>query len=158
MASDTTNTHRLWFLDTLLAIRIAHNEGQDGISLIEQWAPYGDSPPLHFHRTEDEAFHVIEGELRIRVEQNERRLGPGQSLLALKGVAHTYRVESAQGAHWLVITTHGDFERFVRALARPAEQPTLPPRSGEPTPEAIQRLTETARAHGIEIVGPPLHS
>jgi quercetin dioxygenase-like cupin family protein len=137
-------------------IRIAHKEGQDGISLVEQWAPYGDSPPLHFHRTEDEVFHVLEGELRIQVEQNELRLGPGRSLLARKGVAHTYRVDSAEGAHWLVITTHGDFECFVRALARPAKHPALPPPSGEPTPEAIQLLTETARAHGIEIVGPPL--
>ena len=157
MASQTKNTDQLWFLDSLVAVRIAHNEGQDGISLIEQWAPYGDSPPLHFHRTEDELFYVLEGKLGIQAQQEERRLKPGQSLLAPKGIAHTYRVESSEGAHWLVITTHGDFERFVRALARPAEQPTLPPSSGEPTPEAIQLLTETARAHGIEIVGPPLH-
>ncbi|RJP52914.1 MAG: cupin domain-containing protein [Anaerolineaceae bacterium] len=156
MAS-STNTDQLWFLDSLVAIRVAHSAGQDGISIIEQWAPYGDSPPLHFHRMEDEVFHVLEGELRIQVEQGERWLGPGQTLLAPKGVSHTCRVESSEGAHWLVITTRGDFERFVRALARPAEQPTLPPTAGEPTPEAIQQLSETARAHGIEIIGPPLH-
>lgn len=157
MASDPNNVDQLWFLDSLVAVRNAHNEGQDGISLIEQWAPYGDSPPLHFHRTEDELFYVLEGELRIQVQQEELRLKPGQALLAPKGIAHTYRVESSGGAHWLVITAHGDFERFVRALARPAEQPTLPPPAGEPTQEAIQQLSETARAHGIEIVGPPLH-
>jgi hypothetical protein len=55
------------------------------------------------------------------------------------------------------MTTRGDFERLVRALARPAEKIALPPPTGEPTPEAIQLLTETARAHDIEIVGPPLH-
>ncbi|HXH06961.1 MAG TPA: cupin domain-containing protein [Vicinamibacterales bacterium] len=156
MASHTQDSEQLWFLNSLVAIRIAHNIGQDGMSLIEQWAPHGDSPPLHFHRTEDELFYVLEGELRIRVQQEERWLRAGQTVLAPKGIAHTYRVESSEGAHWLVITTHGDFERFVRALSRPAEQPTLPPLSGAPTPEAIQHLTEIARAHGIEIVGPPL--
>jgi hypothetical protein len=68
-------------------------------------------------------------------------------------VPHTYRVESADGAHWLTITTRGDFERFMRALARPAEKLAYLHHLGEPTPEAIQLLTETARAHGIEIVG-----
>lgn len=100
---------------------------------------------------------LLEGELRFQVGPHELRLYPGQSLLAPKGVAHTYRVESSSGARWLTVTTRTDFERFVRALARPAEQPTLPPPAGEPTPEAIQRLTETAQGHGIEIVGPPLH-
>ncbi len=157
MAPVASTTCHLWFLDTLLTIHIANNEGGDGISFLEHHAPYGDSPPLHVHRTEDEAFHLLEGELRFQVAQEERRLVAGQSLLAPKGVPHTYRVESVTGARWLTVTTRGDFERFVRALARPAEQPTLPPRSGEPTSEAIQLLTETARAHGIEIVGPPLH-
>lgn len=74
-----------------------------------------------------------------------------------KGVSHTYRVESPAGARWLTVTTQGDFERFVRVMARPAERMELPPSSGTPTPAAIQRLKETAHAHGIEIIGPPLH-
>ncbi|MDR7483220.1 MAG: cupin domain-containing protein [Armatimonadota bacterium] len=130
--------------------------GKDDISLIEHRAPFADSPPLHIHHTEDEAFYLLEGALRFQVGHEERRLSPGQTLLAPKGLPHTYRVESSAGARWLTVTTRGDFERFVRTLARPADQPTLPPPAGEPTPEAVQRLSEMARAHGIEIVGPPL--
>jgi hypothetical protein len=118
---------------------------------------HGETPALLFHRAEDEVFYVLEGELRFQVGRVERRLGPGQSLLAPQGVPHTYRVEARAGAHWLTITTRGDFERLVRALAHPAEKIALPPLAGEPTPEAIQLLAETARAHDIEIVGPPLH-
>ena len=151
-------THRdLWFLNTLVTVHVAYNEGADGISLLEHRAPHGDSPPLHVHHTEDEVFHLIEGELRLQIDGETRRLGPGQTLLAPKGVPHTYRVESPAGARWLTVTTHGDFERFVRALARPAERLTVPPPAGAPTSEAMQHLTETARTHGIEIVGPPLH-
>jgi mannose-6-phosphate isomerase-like protein (cupin superfamily) len=153
---DAATVDHLWFLDTLASVHVASSQGTVGISVLERRAPYGDSPALHLHRAEDEVFYILEGELRFQVEHEQRRLGPGQTLLAPQGVPHTYRVESAEGAHWLTITTRGDFERFMRALARPAEKLALPPPSGEPTPEAIQRLAETARAHGIEIVGPPL--
>jgi len=77
-------------------------------------------------------------------------------LLAPKGVPHTYRVESREGARWLVITTRGDFERFVHALSRPAERPELPTSQGPPTPEQADALAAAAREHGIELVGPPL--
>ena len=98
----------------------------------------------------------IEGELRMWAGDAEIRIGAGQSLLAPKGVPHTYRVESPGGARWLVVTTRGDFERFVRELSRPAERPGLPAPQGPPTPEQEDALAEAARQHGIELVGPPL--
>jgi mannose-6-phosphate isomerase-like protein (cupin superfamily) len=147
---------QLWFLNTLHTIRVRHDQGEDGISVHESLAPYGDSPPLHVHRAEDELFHVLEGELRVRAGDSEVRLGAGESILAPKGVAHTYRVESPGGARWLVITTGGDFERFVRELSRPADRPGLPAPQGPPTPEQEDALAGTARQHGIELVGPPL--
>jgi hypothetical protein len=71
-------------------------------------------------------------------------------------VPHTYRVESHEGARWLVITRRGDFERFVRALSRPAERSGLPPAQGPPMAEQADALVAAAREHGIEFVGPPL--
>ncbi len=50
----------------------------------------------------------------------------------------------------------GDFERFVRAFSRPAERPERPTPQGPPTPEQADALAAAARAHGIELVGPPL--
>lgn len=147
---------RLWFLDTLVTIRVAAAEGTDGLSVLEHHAPYGDSPPLHIHHTEDEVFHVLEGEMRFRVGDGEQRGGAGAILLAPKGVPHTYRVESPHGARWITVTAHQDFEQFVRALGRPAERDELPPPSGPPSPAAVQALAATARRFGIELVGPPL--
>jgi quercetin dioxygenase-like cupin family protein len=65
-----------------------------GRSVLESLAPHGDSPPLHIHHTEDEVFHVIAGELRFQLDDQDVRLAPGETLLAPKGVPHTYRVES----------------------------------------------------------------
>ena len=147
---------QLWFLNTLHTVHVRHDEGEDGISVMETLARHGDSPPLHVHRTEDEIFHVLEGELRVRAGDLDVKVGAGETLLAPKRVPHTYRVESREGARWLVTTTRGDFESFVRALSRPAERPELPADQGPPTPEQADALAAAAREHGIELVGPPL--
>jgi quercetin dioxygenase-like cupin family protein len=144
-----------WFLGTTVRILATCDEG-DGISVIESAAPEGDSPPLHVHTTEDELFHVLEGELRLRVGDDERVLAAGEAVCAPRGVPHSYRVESPS-ARWLVTTARGDFERFVRALARPAERDGLPP-ALPPTPEQVEQLAAAAAAHGIELVGPPLEA
>jgi mannose-6-phosphate isomerase-like protein (cupin superfamily) len=156
MAITPAAPEQLWFLNTLVIVRVPHDGGEDGISVLDHIAPHGDSAPLHVHRTEDEIFHVLEGELRMHAQDTDTRLGAGQTTLAPRGVPHTYRVESPEGARWLVITRHGDFERFVRELSRPAERPELPADEGPPTPEQADALAATARRHGIELIGPPL--
>jgi quercetin dioxygenase-like cupin family protein len=156
MSITDTATEQLWFLDTLHTVRVRHDEGEDGISVVESLAAHGDSPPLHLHRTEDEIFHVLEGELRFRIGDADLRIGAGKTILARKGVPHTYRVESPAGGRWLVITRRGDYERFVRSLSRPAQRAELPAPQGPPTPEQADALAAAAHEHGIEIVGPPL--
>jgi quercetin dioxygenase-like cupin family protein len=147
-----------WFLDVLASFRIGHEDGKDGISIFEAAASHGASPPRHVHHTEDEAFYVLEGELRIQVGDAEFRLRAGESVLAPSGVAHSFRVESPGGARWINVTTHGDFERFARALGRPAERDEPPPLQGEPTPAQLEALVAVGRQHGIELVGPPLRA
>jgi quercetin dioxygenase-like cupin family protein len=157
-ATEARVKRQLWFFDQLVIVRIAHDDGRDGITMFESGGPYGTSPPLHVHRTEDEAFYVLEGELRILAGEADLRIGPGEAALAPIGVPHTYRVESRTGARWLNVTTHGDFERFARALSRPAERNQLPPPQGPPTPEQLEALVAAGRRFGIEVVGPPLES
>jgi quercetin dioxygenase-like cupin family protein len=156
MVVTATTPEQLWFLDTLVTVHVPHDQGIDGISVLESLAPHGDSPPLHLHQTEDEIFHMLEGELRLRAGDADVRIGPGETLLAPKGVPHTYRVESPDGARYLVITRRGDFERFVRSFSRPAERPELPAPNGPPTHEQAEALATAARKHSIDLIGPPL--
>jgi quercetin dioxygenase-like cupin family protein len=146
----------LWFLDTRVIIRVSCEDGADRISVQEHHAPFGDCTPLHLHRNEDEVFHVLEGEVLLRVGDDDKRARAGETLLAPKGIPHLRRVESAGGARWLTITAGKDFERFVRAVGRPAERDGLPDPSGPPTPEEANAFAAIGRQHGIEIVGPPL--
>jgi quercetin dioxygenase-like cupin family protein len=146
----------LWFLNTLVRVRISSTEGTDALSVIEHRAPYGDSPPLHIHRTEDELFHILEGDFRFQVEDQQLVVGPGAMKLIPKGTRHTYRVESREGGRWVTVTRGGDFERFVRAASRPADRIELPPREGPLSSAAATALAELAGRYGIEFHGPPL--
>src|SRR4051794_15670231 len=76
---NATTTEQLWFLDTLTIVRVPHDQGRDGISVLERLAPFGDSPPLHVHHAEDETFYVLEGELRIRAGDGDIRIGSGEA-------------------------------------------------------------------------------
>lgn len=149
-------TETIWFLDTRVCLHVSNDQAGDGVSLLESWAPHGDSPPLHVHHREDELFFVLEGTFLFRVGDGQVTRKAGEALLIPKGVPHTYRVESDLG-RWLVVTTKGDFERLVRATGRPATTDGLPDRGGHPTPEAAAALAEAALQQHIEVMGPPLH-
>lgn len=103
--------------------------------------PAGDMPPLHVHHSEDEGFYVIEGELTLFTPGVARTLGPGEFVLAPRGVPHSYRV-GERPCHALVISQPAGFERFVSAVAE----------LESPDPE---RLGAVAAEHDIEILGPP---
>ena len=103
--------------------------------------PAGHMPPLHVHRREDEGFYVIEGEVTLHLPGRSVLCGPGDYLVAPRGMPHCYEVGD-QPARWLVTSSPAGFERFVVAVAALEEV----------DPE---RLTAVAGAFGIEILGPP---
>lgn len=65
----------LWFLDTLVLMRVSHLDGADGISVLEHRARQGHPPPLHVHRTQDEIFRVLGDQPQLRIAETDRRAG-----------------------------------------------------------------------------------
>jgi hypothetical protein len=124
--------------------------------VLEHFARFADSPLLHRHTHEDEIFHVLSGTLRFVIHGREVEARAGETLCAPKQVSHTYRVVSADGARWLTITAHGQFERFVRTFGWQPFRSGLPDPEGAPSPEQAAALAAACRNYGIEIVGPPL--
>jgi mannose-6-phosphate isomerase-like protein (cupin superfamily) len=141
---------RIWFLGGLVTVHIPADAGL-GFSLVESLVPAGQQPPLHLHHTDDEGFYLLEGRLTIWVGAERIDLEPGQFALAPHGVPHTYRVESEEGARWLVTSSDASFDRFVRAYGEPATEDKLP----DPVEPDLDRLAALADEHGIEILGPP---
>lgn len=145
----------LWFNNTLVTIQLSSRAGRDGICVVEHCMPFGDSPPLHVHRNEDEVFHLLQGTMRFVVDGVERVARAGETVIAPKGLPHTFRVESAEGARCLTITRGPDFETMLRTAGRPADRPGLPP-AAAPTPEQIGALVKCCADNNIDIIGAPL--
>ncbi|MCV2881779.1 cupin domain-containing protein [Actibacterium sp. XHP0104] len=146
----------LWFLNTRVSIAVPASAGSDGLSVIHHHAPFGDSPPLHIHDTEDEVFHLLSGRIRFTMGDRIVSAQAGQTLIAPKGVAHSYFVDSPEGAQWMTVTTPGDFEALVREVARPATSAGLPAPHGPPSEAEAAALTEACARHGIRLVGAPM--
>ena len=151
----TPDAEVLRFRDTLVKVRLSADDGNDGISILEHRAAHGEAPPLHIHRHEDEIFHLISGRMRFEVDGGIMQLESGDMALAPKGVAHRFRVESADGAHWMTIMRGHDFETMVRSVSRPSATERLPAHS-EPNQAEIEALVTACARNGIDIVGPPL--
>jgi quercetin dioxygenase-like cupin family protein len=138
-----------WFVERVLATVTAAPGAP--AALVERHAGRsGLMPPLHAH-DEDETFRVVSGELTFFVGEEVVRARAGDVVVAPRGAARTYRVES-DGARWLVLTRLASvarFEDFGRALAEPSADGRWP------SEEELRSLRAIAAAKGIELLGPP---
>jgi mannose-6-phosphate isomerase-like protein (cupin superfamily) len=142
----------LWFLDSLVTIKLDGSATGGRHMLIEQLAPRGSGSPLHLHQREDEWFYVLEGEIAFWIDGRRINAPAGAFVFGPRGVPHTFLVTSTT-ARFLVGAEPAGFDDFVRELARPAKSRTLPPADlAKPSPEALQAA---AARHGISILGPP---
>jgi quercetin dioxygenase-like cupin family protein len=90
----------------------------DEIGIVDVRAKPSDStPPLHFHERHAECFLVLDGEIRLRLEDRELQAGPETWVLVPPGVLHTFGVSGDSIAHFLNIHVPScGFGDFVRGL------------------------------------------
>jgi mannose-6-phosphate isomerase-like protein (cupin superfamily) len=69
---------------------------------IREWRGSG-PPSLHVHHSDDEAWHVLEGELSFRYRDRTETVCAGKTVFVPAGVAHTYT--AGPGARYLIILT-----------------------------------------------------
>jgi mannose-6-phosphate isomerase-like protein (cupin superfamily) len=66
------------------------------IGLVAEWADEGGTSrerpiaPLHLHRSEDEAWYVLEGRLGFQVGDEEVEAETGRAVVVSAGTAHSY--------------------------------------------------------------------
>jgi mannose-6-phosphate isomerase-like protein (cupin superfamily) len=118
-------------------------QDRSGLLILENRFHAKGGPARHLHYDQDEWFYVLEGEFVIEVGQERLELRPGDSLLAPRRVPHVWaHVGNGQGRMLVSFMPAGEMEAFFRevtkANAMPPQDPAL------------------WRAHGMELVGPPL--
>lgn len=84
---------------------------------VHEWAHGSmDGPPLHVHHNDDEAWHVLEGELHFRFADGTRTAMAGDTVFVPSGVAHTFG--SPSDVRYLIITTP-NVRELIDALHAP---------------------------------------
>ncbi len=115
----------------------------DGGFIIENTFHAKGGPARHLHYDQDEWFYCTEGEFVIEVGAERFQMRPGDSLLAPRRVPHVWAfVGETRGRMLIAFLPAGQMEAFFRevtkANAMPPQDPAL------------------WRAHGMELLGPPL--
>ncbi len=140
-----------WFLGSHTALKVTGAQTAGGLAIVEGWGPRGHGSPLHIHHREDEIFYVIEGELRLDVEDDSHTLSAGMMGFGPRNVTHRFTVTSSE-ARFLVMATPAGFEGFVREASEPAIERRIP----DPSEPDMATLGAAAATYGIDIIGPPL--
>lgn len=122
-------------------------------TLIEIRVLPGGGPPPHVHRSEDETFFVLEGQLQLWVGGRTIDAPAGACAFAPRNIPHRFTNATDKPARFLVIASPSGFEDFLNSFATPVasmESPAPPM-----TPELVETLLRLAPKHGIEILPPP---
>jgi quercetin dioxygenase-like cupin family protein len=84
-------------------------------SLMEVVLPKHSGPPPHEHPW-DEAYYVVEGQVRFVVDGREELIKAGDFLYAPGGMVHSFEGQSEHPARMLVFDAPAHAESFFRAV------------------------------------------
>ncbi|MBX3144227.1 MAG: cupin domain-containing protein [Trueperaceae bacterium] len=128
-------------------VKVAAADTGGELLVIEQANAFPGGPPRHQHHEQDEWFYVVAGKYSIEVAGEMHHLGPGDSILAPRGVPHGWALDGSEPGRLLIaFQPAGRMEEFFAATADMV---------GMPTPAELAPLFE---AHGMTVVGPPLRT
>lgn len=118
-------------------------EDERGILIIENVFSQKGGPPRHLHHGQDEWFYVLESEFVFEVGPDRFKLTPGDALLAPREVPHVWAHSgNAEGKILIAFLPAGKMGAFFHEVSKANAMPPQDP--------------ELWRAHGMELLGPPL--
>ena len=88
--------------------------------VVVDWTDPGTHPGrpiagLHLHRSDDEAWLVVEGKLGFRIDDQEREVAAGESILVSRGTPHSYWNAAPEPARYVLVMTPRIY-RLIHAL------------------------------------------
>jgi quercetin dioxygenase-like cupin family protein len=122
MSSTTSNIEArqdaYWWQAGLMEIKARAEDTGGALGVVAgTFYHQGYGAPLHVHSREDEAWYVLEGQIRFRTGDDEFVAGPGTWVWQPRGVPHAFKVESER-ARALFSFTPGGLEGIVRGGRR----------------------------------------
>lgn len=141
----------VWWQGNLFKIKGdgEHTGGALGFAEAKMWP--GMATPLHVHHREDEAFYILEGEIRFRRGDEEFTAEPGDFVFGPREVPHSFKVLDA-GARVLVLMTPAGLEQMFIEGGVPVDDPDERPAQHYD----MERILALATKYGWDVIGPPM--
>ena len=126
-----------------ITFKVLPKDEQD-IFILENTFHEKGGPARHLHLDQEEWFYAVEGEFVMEVGPERYRIKPGDSLLAPRRIPHVWAFAGGgRGRILIAFMPAGKMEAFFREVTKADAMPPQDP--------------ELWRAHGMELLGPPLH-
>jgi quercetin dioxygenase-like cupin family protein len=123
--------------------KISGEETGGAFAIVEHPIEPGRMVPAHTHSREDECSLVLEGEVGMRVGDQEFSAGPGTYVFKPRGIPHTFWNAGPKPARMLEVISPAGFERYFEEIAG------LFANGATPTPD---QLGEVRRRYGMQSV------
>lgn len=130
-----------------IRVKVSSQDTNGAFAVAEDHCPPSGGPPLHRHFVQDEWWYIVEGQFRFEVDGVEIHAGPGDTVFAPRGSAHTFQNIGATEGRTIVTVVPGGLDLFFEEVSE-----TVVP-GAAPDPAAIAELF---RKHGMEMLGPTL--
>jgi len=125
-----------------ITFKVMPKDGRD-VFILENTFHEKGGPARHLHYEQDEWFYILEGEFTMEIGQDKFRLTPGDSILGPRKVPHVWAYTGGQRGRILIaFLPAGKMESFFQEVTKANAMPPQDP--------------ELWRAHGMELMGPPL--
>lgn len=131
------------FLNGRFDCKVSGMDNGGALAIFDTFRAEPGGPGEHFHYEQDEWFFVVEGEFVFKIGGQFHRLKAGDSILGPRRVPHAFVNVSQTGRLVIAYQPAGQMEAFFAEGARQS-------------PLTMESAGQLARAHGMEIVGPPL--
>jgi quercetin dioxygenase-like cupin family protein len=141
----------IWWQGSLFRIKGRRENTRGAIGLTEAHFYAGFATPVHVHHREDEAWYVLEGELRIRLGSEELTASEGDFIFGPREIPHGFKALE-YGARALLLTVPAGLEHMFLEGGLAVGDPAQPP----PKVFDIERVRVLAQKYGLDIIGPPL--
>jgi mannose-6-phosphate isomerase-like protein (cupin superfamily) len=114
--------------------------GREELVLTEfRYQPGQEGPRLHLHRHHADGFYVLEGRIRVTLDDEDLVLGPGGFVLIPRDLMHTFANPGPEPGRYLNFHAPGmGFDEYLRGRHPGFDQVyEIPPGSGRPASEAL---------------------
>ena len=109
-----------------------------GFSLMEVTLPKDQGPPRHDHPW-DEAYYVVDGDVRFQLGDEDRVFSTGDFVYAPGGMVHGFQGAGEKPARVLVFDAPATAEAFFREMSREIRN----------IPEDLSKAPEIGQRHNI---------